>query len=171
MTQKKLTVITLLVVVLGAVLVNEFVIRAGSKDKDHEVASFGERFAPEQIKWEQELASTVAKEANSKTVVGARPSMNEKFMFEALEGNYEAKVVDGKLLKISLIENKLPLEFNTEDTIMKYSAVFKGASAFERNVIDTTTESVLLKNADGASIGNVTIRRNAEGRVLNIEIK
>ena len=152
-------------------MVNEFIIRAGTKDKDREVASLGERFAPEQIKWEQELASAVAKDANSKTLIGARPSLNEKFLFEALEGKYEAQVVDGKLLKISLIQNMLPLELSTADLLKKYSGVFKGAKDFERSTVDNSTESVLLKNADGKSIGNVTIRRDTEGRVLNIEIQ
>ena len=73
MNQKKLTIVTLVVVVAGAVLVNEFIVRAGVKDKDREVASFGERFTPEQIKWEQELANTVAKDSG-KIVVGAKPS-------------------------------------------------------------------------------------------------
>ena len=171
MNQKKLTIITLLVVIAGAVLVNEFIIRAGNKDKDREVASFGERFAPEQIKWEQELAHTVAKDSSGKTVVGAKPSQNEKFLFEALEGKYEAQVVDGKLLKISVIQSMLPLELNTDELLKKYSGVFKGASGFEKSAVDAQTEAVLLKNADGKSIGNVTIRRNGEGRVLNIEIQ
>jgi len=135
------------------------------------VASFGERFAPEQIKWEQELAQTVAKDASGKTVVGAKPSQNEKFLFEALEGKYEAQVVDGKLLKISVIQSMLPIELNTDDVLKKYSAVFKGATGFEKSTVDAQTEAVLLKNADGKSIGNVTIRRNGEGRVLNIEIQ
>jgi len=171
MNQKKLTIMTLIVVVAGAVLVNEFVIRGSNHDKDREVASFGERFAPEQIKWEQELANTVSKETNGKTVVAARPSQNEKFLFEALEGKYESTVVDGKLLKISLIQNSLPLELNTDDLIKKYSSVFKGASSFEKSTAGNGTESVLLKNSDGKSIGNATIHRNNEGRVLEIEIQ
>jgi hypothetical protein len=171
MNQKKLTIITLLVVITGAVLINEFVVRAGVKDKDREVASFGERYAPEQIKWEQELAATVAKESNGKTVVGAKPSQNEKFLFEALEGKYEAHVVDGRLLKISVLQNMLPLELNTDDLVKKYAGVFKGAKDFEKSTVDSQTEAVLLKNGDGKTIGNVTIVRNAEGRVLSISIQ
>lgn len=170
MNQKKLTIVTLVVVIAGAVLVNEFIVRAGVKDKDREVASFGERFTPEQIKWEQELANTVAKDSG-KIVVGAKPSQNEKFLFEALEGKYDAQVVDGKLLKISLIQNMLPLELNTDDLLKKYSAVFKGAKGFEKSTVDAQTEAVVLKNADGKSIGNVLIHRNGDGRVLDIAIQ
>lgn len=170
MNQKKLTLVTLLVVILGAVMVNEFVIRGSNHDKDREVASFGERFAPEQIKWEQELANTVSKDTNGKTIVAAHPSQNDKFLFEALEGKYESQVVDGKLLKISLIQNSLPLELNTSDIIKKYSSVFKGATAFDISA-EGATESVLLKNSTGQSIGNVLIHRNNEGRVLDIQIQ
>ena len=80
-------------------------------------------------------------------------------------------MVDGKLLKISLIQNMLPLELNTDDLLKKYSAVFKGAKGFEKSTVDAQTEAVVLKNADGKSIGNVLIHRNGDGRVLDIAIQ
>ena len=95
----------------------------------------------------------------------------KKFIFEALEGKYDAQVVDGKLLKISVLQNMLPLELNTDDLLKKYAVVFKGAKSFEKSTVDAQTEAVLLKNADGKSIGNVTIVRNGEGRVLSISIQ
>lgn len=171
MEQKKLTIITLLVVTVGAVGVNEFLIKKVNQDQNREVASFGERYQPEQIKWEQELAKTVSREANSKTVIAARPSVSEKFLFEALEGKYDAVVVDGKLLKISLIENQEPISLNVEQVLKKYSGVFKDAAAFEQKNVDAATYWVYLKNSDGKQIGQVTIRRNTEGRVLDIEIQ
>lgn len=168
MNQKKLTVVTLVVVVAGAVLINEFIIRATVKDRDRDVASFGERFEPEQIKWEQELAKSVSKETG-KTLIGARPSLNEKFLFEALEGKYEASVVNGKLLKISLMPNQTALDLKTDALIKKYSSVFKDASSFESNT-NKTSEHVTLRNGDGKTIGKVLILRDDQGRVLNIEI-
>ncbi len=169
MTQKKLTLITLMVVVAGAVLINEFILRSTVKDQDREVASFGERFEPEQIKWEQELARSVSKETG-KTLIGARPSLNEKFLFEALEGKYEASVVNGKLLKISLMTNQTALDLKTDSLIKKYGSVFKDATTFETNT-DKATEHVTLKNIDGKSIGKVMILRDDQGRVINIEIQ
>lgn len=170
MSQKKLTILTLLVVVIGAVTINEFIIRNSSKEQEREVASFGERFEPEQIKWEQELAKSVSKET-SKTLIGAKPSLNEKFLFEALEGKYEASVVNGKLLKISLMSNQTALELNTDNIIKKYSAVFKDASSYEKSTLDATTENIILKNVEGKSIGKVMILRDDQGRVTNIEIQ
>lgn len=169
MTQKNLTIITLFVVVAGAVLINEFILRSTVKDQDREVASLGERFEPEQIKWEQELARSVSKETG-KTLIGARPSLNEKFLFEALEGKYEASVLNGKLLKISLMTNQTALDLKTDNLIKKYASVFKDAAAFETNT-DKATEKITLKNNDGKVIGKVMILRDDQGRVLNIEIQ
>lgn len=170
MNQKKLTIITLFVVVAGAVSINEFIIRNSSKEQDREVASFGERYEPEQIKWEQELAKTVSKETG-KTLIGTKPSMNDKFLFEALQGKYEANVLNGKLLKISLISNHTALELNTDELIKNYSTVFKDAKSFDKSKVDAKTENVVLKNGDGHSIGNVTISRDDQGRVTAIEIQ
>ncbi len=178
MSQKKLTTLTLLVVVAGAVAINEFIIRNSTIEQNREVASFGERFEPEQIKWEQELARTLSKETG-KTLIGTKPSINEKFLFEALAGKYEASVVDGKLLKISLLSNQTALALSTDNLIKNYPAVFKGAKSFEkfnRNTASETTneaktESVVLKNVNGKAIGKVTILRDDQGRVINIEIQ
>lgn len=170
MNQKKLTILTLLVVVAGAVSINEFIIRNSSKEQGREVASFGERFEPEQIKWEQELAKSISKET-SKTLIGAKPSLNEKFLFEALEGKYEASVVNGKLLKISIMANQTALELNTDNIIKKYSSVFKDARTYEKSNVDATTENIILKNIEGKSIGKVMILRDDQGRVTNIEIQ
>jgi len=84
MNQKKLTILTLVVVVAGAVTVNELIMRAGNKEQNREVASFGERYVPEQIKWEQELAKTISKEVNAKTQIGGKPSVSKKFLYGAL---------------------------------------------------------------------------------------
>ena len=171
MNQKKLTILTLLVVVAGAVGVNELVIRSANKEQNREVASFGERFVPEQIKWEQELARNVSREAHGKTLIADRPSISEKFLYEALEGKYQAQVVDGKLLKISVIQNQEGVALDTKTAFTKYAAVFKEAKSFESKVVDQATESVVLKNAGGLTIGNVTIHRTSDGRLLDLEIQ
>jgi hypothetical protein len=170
MNQKKLTILTLIVVMAGAVAINEFIIRNSTNEQDREVASSGERFEPEQIKWEQELAKTVSKQTG-KTLLGEKPNLNEKFMFEALEGKYEASVVNGKLLKISLLPNQQALVLSTDVLIKNYSPIFKGAKSFETARADSSTEKVTLKNIEGKSIGLVTILRDDQGRVTNIEIQ
>lgn len=170
MNQKKLIIFTLVIIVAGAVSINEFIIRNSAQEQNREVASFGERFEPEQIKWEQELAKTISKETG-KTLIGTKPSLNEKFLFEALAGKYEASVVDGKLLKISLMANQTALNLSIDNLIKDYSSVFKDAKSFERSAGDTTTENVILKNLNGKSIGKVTILKDDQGRVINIEIQ
>ena len=171
MDQKKLTVITLVFVVAAAVVVNEMVIRSKSQEQNREVASFGQRFEPEQIKWEQELAKTVSTAADGKTVIAAKPSLSEKFLFEALEGKYDAQVVDGKILRISLLQNQEGINFSSVEVFKKYSGVFKDASKFESKTVENGIESVVLKNSEDRQIGHVTVRRNAEGRVVDIEIQ
>jgi hypothetical protein len=171
MNQKKLILVTLVVVVAGAVCMNEFIIRNTSKE-DREVASAGERYAPEQIKWEQELARTVSKEASDKTVIGAKPSLNEKFLYEALAGHYQASLGNqGKNLNISLLPNQNAIELNVESLIQNYGPIFKNAKSFVKSSVNATTDSVVLKNQDGREIGKVVIQKNDEGRVLNIEIQ
>lgn len=170
MNQKKLTILTLVVVAAGAVTVNELIMRAGNKEQNREVASFGERYVPEQIKWEQELAKTVSQNAG-KTQIGAKPNISDKFLYEALEGHYDAQVVDGKLLKISLRDNNDPVTLDIEAAIKKYNAVFKNSAQHTVQKVDSTTDSVVLKDATGNQTGTVTVKRTAEGRVINIEIK
>lgn len=171
MNQKKLTILTLVVVVAGAVAVNELIVRVSGQDQNREVASFGERFVPEQIKWEQELAKTVSRDASSKTLFAAKPSVSEKFLYEALEGKYDAQVVNGKLLKISLMQNQEAVLMNTAEVFKKYSEVFKGANSYQTQTLTPTTEAIVLKDTVGKDMGRVTIQRSAEGRVLGIEIK
>lgn len=171
MNQKKLTILTLVVVAAGAVTVNELIMRAGNKEQNREVASFGERYVPEQIKWEQELAKTVSQNVNGKTQIGAKPNISDKFLYEALEGHYDAQVVDGKLLKISLRDNNDPVTLDIGSAITKYNAVFKNSANYSVQKVDSTTDSVVLKDATGNQTGTVTVKRTAEGRVLNIEIK
>lgn len=170
MSQKKLIIVTLVVVVAAAVTVNELVLRSKGQEQNREVASSGERFQPEQIKWEQELAKTVSRDAG-KTLIAAKPSISDKFLYEALAGQYEAQVVNGKILKISLMQNNEGLTLDTAGALKKYSAVFKEAQSFETKQVDTAIESVVLKNAEGRQIGHVTIRRNNEGKVVDIEIE
>jgi hypothetical protein len=171
MEQKKLAVISMVFVVAAAVVVNEMVIRAKSQDLNREVASFGQRFEPEQIKWEQELAKTVSTASDGKTVIGSKPSLSEKFLFEALEGKYDAKVVDGKILRISLLQNQMGINFSSVDVFKKYSGVFKDASRFEGLPLENGVEKVLLKNSEDRQIGQVTVRRDSDGRIVDIEIQ
>lgn len=171
MNQKKLTILTLFVVIAGAVSINEFIIRKGSAEQNRDVANMGQRFQPEQIKWEQELAKTVADQNTGRTLIGERPNSNEQLLFGALQGKYEASVVNGKLLKITLLPNQLPVEMKTDQLIGEYAAVFKDAKSFESNGTTGGTENVSLKNVQGQVIGQVSIHRNDEGRVLNIEIQ
>lgn len=178
MTQRKLTFFTLLVVVASAVAINEFIISSTeNQPKDEQnraVASFGERFEPEQIKWEQELAKTISKEAG-KTLIGVKPNLDEKFLFEVLAGKYEATLVEGKLLKISLMPNQTALALDTDHLIKNYSSVFKYATSFERLGTEVGNEAgnenLVLKNTAGKSLGTVTILRDDQGRVINIEIQ
>ena len=170
MTQKKLSILTLFVVLVGAALLNEFILRNSQTEQNREVASFGERFEPEQIKWEQELAKTISRE-NGKTLLGSKPSLNEKFLYEALAGKYEARVVDGKLLKISLLANQTALTLNFDNLIKDYSSIFKNAKAFENLNTGAVTENIVLKNIDGKSIGIVHVQKDDQGRIVNIEIQ
>lgn len=171
MDQKKLTVLTLFVVVAGAVSINEFVIRKSEKDQSRQVASASERFEPEQIKWEQELARTLAHDTKAKTVIGEKPDLNDRFLYGALEGRYQAQVVNGKLLKISLIPNQTALELNMNKLIDQYSSLFKGAKSFEKVQTQGHFENLALKSSDGRRIGQVLVERNDQGRILNIEIQ
>lgn len=173
MKQKKLVFLTLVVVVAGAVFVNEMIVKPSqNQSPDRDMASATERYQPEQIKWEQELAKTVSREANSQTVIGAKPSLSEKFLYEALEGRYEAQVVNGRVLKISLMPNREALDIDFTNVIKKYSGVFKDAKSFDRQTAQQENgESIALQSADAQTIGRVTVQRNAQGRVISLEIQ
>lgn len=172
MNQKKLVFLTLVVVVAGAVFVNEMIVKPNAQTPDRDMASATERYQPEQIKWEQELAKTVSREANGQTVIGAKPTLSEKFLYEALEGHYQAQVVNGRILKISLMPNRDALDIDFANVIKKYSAVFKDAKSFDRQpAAQANGEAIALRSADAQTIGLVTVQRNAQGRVVSLEIQ
>lgn len=169
MSQKKLVILSLLVVVVGAVVVNELVIRRSEQEQNRVLASFAERFQPEQIKWEQELARAVAQDPNRKTLAAAKPSLSDRFVYEALQGRYEAVLtVDGQLTRVSLRPQQGALELDMGQLISQYSALFRGASMFESQA---GSGNLILKNAKGESVGQATVQRNDEGRITQIEIR
>lgn len=170
MTSKNITLLSLGAVVLGAVMVNEVIIRSANKDQDRQVASFGERFEPKQIKWEQELANAVSKETNAKTLLGKKPNLQDRLLFEVFEGHYEAKMSQGKIQKISLLSNQAPIEMNTEDFLRDYATVMKAFDKYEISKSDSKKESVQLKK-DGKDVGQLNIQRDDQGRVLSIEVE
>ncbi len=171
MTQKNLTMLTLCAVVLGAAVVNEVIIRNSNTEQDREVASFGERFEPRQIKWEQELAQTVSKETNAKTLLGKKPNLQDRLLFEVFEGHYEAKLNEGKIQKISLLENQAPIQMDTESFLKDYASVLKNFDHYKISSTDAKNEAVQLKDKSGQDIGKFNIQRDDQGRVLTIEVQ
>lgn len=171
MTQKNMTIFSLCAVVLGAVVVNEIIIRNSNSEQDRAVASFGERFEPSQIKWEQELAQTVSKQTNAKTLIGKKPNLQDRLLFEVFEGHYEAKLEQGKIQKISLLQNQAPIQLNTEDFLKDYATVIKTFDHFEISKSDAKNESVQLKNKQDQEVGKLNIQRDDQGRVLTIEVQ
>lgn len=171
MTQKKMTLLSLCAVVLGAVVVNEIIIRSSNSEQDRQVASFGERFEPKQIKWEQELAQAVSKEKNSKTLLGKKPNIQDRLLFEVFEGHYEASLKEGKIQKISLMQNQSPIQLNTDDFVQQHVPTIKAYSTYEISNKDSKNESVQLKDKDGKSVGQLQIQRDDQGRVLSIELQ
>lgn len=171
MTQKNITLLSLCAVVLGAVVVNEVIMRSSSSEQDREVASFGERFEPKQIKWEQELAQTVSKETNAKTLLGKKPNLQDRLLFEVFEGHYEAQLQQGKIHKISLMQNQSPIHLSTEDFLKDYVPSMKAFASYEISKTDSKSESVQLKDKDGKSVGQLQIQRDDQGRVLSIELQ
>ncbi len=171
MTQKNITWLSLCAVLLGAVVVNEVIIRSSNSEQDREVASFGERFEPRQIKWEQELAQTVSKETNAKTLLGKKPNLQDRLLFEVFEGHYEAKLNEGKIQKITLLENQAPIQMNTQDFLKDYATVIKSFDHYQISNADTKNEAVLLKDKTGQDVGKLQIQRDDQGRVLTIEVQ
>ena len=112
MQQKNITIFSMLGIVLAAVLVNETVIRPNEADQNRQVASLTERFEPNQIKWEQELAKTVSRLPQPKLMIGHRPNLQDRLIYEVFEGRYEAKLEEGKMKKITLMHNQVPLELS-----------------------------------------------------------
>ncbi len=158
-------------VVAGAVFVNETLIKNAKSSQDRNVAAFGERFEPNQIKWEQELAQTVSKDQNSKKLLGTKPNMHDRLLFEVFEGRYEAKLDQGKIQKISLLQNQAPIQLQTDDFMKDYATLLKSFDTYSKSQIDATHEAVDLKNKQGQSVGSMKIERDDKGRVLNIEIQ
>lgn len=171
MTQKNITILSLCAVVLGAVVVNEVIIRNTNSDQDRAVASFGERFEPSQIKWEQELAQTVSTQTNAKMLLGKKPNLQDRLLFEVFEGHYEAKLDQGKIQKISLLQNQAPIQLDTEGFLKDYANVIKTFDHYEISKTDAKNESVQLKDKQDQAVGKLMIQRDDQGRVLTIEVQ
>ena len=170
MNQKTVTIMSMSLVVLGAVMVNEFVLKSGSTDlQNREVASFGERFEPSQIKWEQELANSISKDDKAKTILATKPNSEDKLLFEIFEGRYEAQLIQGKISKIALLPNQAPIELNTIDFMKEYAVAMKDFDTYELTGSTPAADSIQLKKS-GAVVGNLLISRDDKGRVLSIEI-
>lgn len=170
MTQKNITIMSMCAVIAGAVLVNEYIVRNIKSEQDRNVASFGERFEPNQIKWEQELAQSVSKDSKTKTLLGTKPNLHDRLLFEVFEGRYEAKLDQGKIQKISVLENQAPIQMKTDDFLNDYGSLLRNYSSYTKTQVDAAHEDVQLKAKDGAAVGVLKIERDDKGRVLNIEI-
>ncbi len=171
MNQKFLTVLSIVGVIAGAAAVNQLVLKSNSEDQDRQVASFGERFEPNQIKWEQELANTISKDEQSKTVLGVKPTLQDKLLYEVFEGRYQLQLSQGKINRISLLPNQAPLEISTAEFMQEYAAVLKEFDSYSLGQPSGREDSVQLKNKSGAIIGNLKINRDDQGRVLAIEVQ
>lgn len=171
MNQKTTTILAMVSVIVASVLVNELVMKATSSDKDRDIASFGERFEPSQIKWEQELANTISKDAHAKTVLGIKPNPQDKLLFEIFEGRYEAQMTDGRIRKISLLPNQDPLEIKTAEFIKEYAALTKDFDIYEMSSSTAQAESVNLKKKSGEVVGNLVINRDDKGRVVSVQVQ
>jgi len=171
MTQKTTTVLALSFVIVASVLVNELVLKATSKDHERDVASFGERFEPNQIKWEHELASAISKDAQAKTILALKPNSQDKLLFEVLEGRYQAQVIDGRIQKISLLPNQSPVEIKTAEFMKEYAAVQKDFDVYELASSNALADSVKLKKNNGEVVGNLVINRDDKGRVVSVDIQ
>lgn len=161
----------MIAVVAGAVLVNEMIIKTANAEQDRNVASFGERFEPDQIKWEQELAQSVSKDTKNKTLLGTKPNMQDRLLFEVFEGRYEAKLDEGKIQKISLLQNQAPITLKTDAFMKEYGTLLKNYDSYSKSQVDALHEDIQLKNKAGADVGVLKIERDDKGRVLNIEVQ
>lgn len=170
MTQKTTTVLAMAFVIVASVLVNELVMKATS-DKERDVASFGERFEPKQIKWEQELANSISQDDKAKTILATKPNLQERLLFQILEGRYEAQATNGKIHKITLLPNQAPLEIKTSDFMKEYSAVSKEFDVYEVEATSALEDSVKLKKKSGEVVGNLVINRDDKGRVIGVEVQ
>lgn len=171
MKQKTINILSMAFVLVASVLVNEIVLKATTSDKERDVASFGERYEPNQIKWEHELANTISKNTDLKTVVAMKPNDKDQLLFEVLEGRYEARMESGKIHKISLLPNQMPVEIKTNDFMKKYLTVAKNISNYETQKNNDNSDTVVLKNSSGTVVGQLKISRDDQGRVLSIEEK
>lgn len=177
MTKKNISILTFSFILVASVLVNEMVLRKSknSSDQDRDVASFGERFEPSQIKWEHELAQSVANDKQAKTLIGKKPNIQDKVLYEVFEGRYEAILNQGKIQKISLLQNQTPVVLKTEDFLKNYiQEIFK----YDHYTVlpsDTVKNSrdqfIQLLNASGNTIGTLQFTHDDQGRVLEIQIK
>ncbi len=171
MTQKTMTLLSMCAVIVAAVGANEFVLKTSASDQDRQVASFAQRYEPEQIKWEQELADSISKDSQSKTILAAKPSPQDRMLFELLEGHYAAETDLGKIKKITLLPNQAPLEINTNVFLKKYASLMQDFTAYNIRPATGATDTAELTGKSGEVVGNLVISRDDKGRVLSIEIR
>lgn len=171
MKQKIVTALSIAGVIVGAAVVNQLVLKSTTEDQDRQVASFGERFEPNQIKWEHELANTISKDNQSKTVLGIKPNLQDKLLYEVFEGRYQAQLEQGKINRISLLPNQAPLEISTAEFMQEYATVLKEFDSYAVAQPTALEDSIQLKNKSGVVVGNLKISRDDQGRVLAIEVQ
>lgn len=168
--QRKLTLFSLIAVVLGAVAVNEFVLKDNST-QDRGLASFGERNEPGQIKWEHELANDVSQDLQGTAHLSKKPSSVDRLMFEMLQGKYEAQLHEGVITKLQVQNSQTPVEISTDRFLKSYGSILRSYDTYIVSNMDQNHELVLLKNKTGKDMGSFLIERDSEGRVVSIDIK
>lgn len=161
----------MIAVVASAILVNEFVLKDNSMDSGRQMASFGERNEPDQIRWEQELAKSVSQDAQGTSMVGKKPSRIDRLMFEMLEGKYEAELNRGVVSRLVIQRNQTPVQLNTETFMKNYGSVLRNFDRYEVSLLDPLHENVILKNKNGENVGQFVIERDSLNRVVGIDVK
>lgn len=155
---------------IGAAFLTDHFLISKMNQSDREVAAFGERNTDQQIKWEQNIANELSK--NKENVqVSVKPNWQDQMMYDFLKGQYDVKIKDGQLEKLTLQSSQEGVNFAVQDFIQKFGSQLKSYESYQISKNSSEQEVVNFFSKTGEKSGSLEIMRNNKGQVQEILIK
>lgn len=156
-------------ILLVAFVTNHFFI-SKVESTDRRLANFSERNNPKQIKWEHQVASDLAAHKES-VQASVKPSWQDQLIYEVLLGQYDVKMQDGVISRISLQQSMQGVDVSTEQFIERFGKKIKNFESYKVQKMTQNEEKIQLFDQAGSLSGTFSIKRNENGKILNFDIQ
>lgn len=176
--QKSVLVLSIASVLLMTVFLNQWLVRSPGdgivNGANRGVASFEPSSFANDVKWEHDLASRMAKDTSSFSAsLGETPTLRDDLVFGFLEGKYGMKLSQNQIESLEFIDaqaGEQPMQIaDKADFLRKYSEAF-GMGFAEVSLSENTSTSQVYSLIDESKqiVGKAQFMTDEQGRVQAI---